>query len=86
MATDTTTTKPATPIETPDWSRVHRFMVGDRVAVTNGEHDNDGVNLNDEGVITGFGNDAHTYLEVTFDNGEVETLTEDELRHLPPVA
>lgn len=67
-----------------EMSRVHRFMLGDRVALNHDGIDNDDLNTNEEGTVTAFGNDEQTYLRVEFDNGTNITVTEDELRHLPP--
>lgn len=67
-------------------SRVHRFMVGDRVALNHDGVDDETLNTNEEGTVTGFDNDEQTYLNVEFDNGTTRVLTEDELRHLPPVS
>lgn len=60
-------------------SRVHRFEVGDKVALTTDGHDD--LSMNDEGTVTGFANDEMTYLTVEFDDEEYD-LTEDELRRL----
>ena len=67
--------------EEREQSRVHRFEVGDKVSLDNAGHDD--LELNDEGVVTGFANDEKTYLTVDFgeDKGEHD-LTEDELRRL----
>lgn len=65
----------------PQWSRWHRFMVGDRVAITHDEHDELGVY--DEGVVTGWGNAERTYLKVRLDDKTEVVLTEDEVRRVP---
>lgn len=80
-----TSTSSSPKTSTPEWSRVHRYMIGDRVAMLHEYHDNEDLTTNDEGTVTAFANDEKTYLEVTFDNGTIEVLTEDELRHLPSV-
>lgn len=65
--------------ETVEQSRVHRFQVGDKVALTTDGHDD--LSMNEEGEVTGFANDEMTYLTVDFDGDEYD-LTEDELRRL----
>jgi len=60
-------------------SKVHRFEVGDKVALTTDGHDD--LSMQDEGVVKSFANDEGTYLTVEFEDGEYD-LTEDELRRL----
>lgn len=68
-------------------SRIHRFEVGDKVALTTDGHDD--LPMNAEGVVKDFANEERTYLTVDFEEnddlgvegGEYD-LTEDELRRL----
>lgn len=58
-----------------DQSRMHRFQVGDRVAVPDRE--------NAEGEILAFANEELTYLEVQLDNeNDSIVVTEDEVRRV----
>jgi hypothetical protein len=63
-----------------EMSGVHRLMVGDKVELTTDGHDK--LELNAQGEVVGFNNEERTYLDVEID-GEVYTLTDDELRRLP---
>lgn len=65
--------------EAVEQSRVHRFQVGDKVALTTDGHDD--LSMNEEGEVVAFANDEMTYLTVDFDGDEYD-LTEDELRRL----
>lgn len=64
----TTSSSTATPTEQ---SRMHRFQVGDRVAILHGdispEDDSPAPTAGTEGEIVAFDNDERTYLRVAFD-------------------
>jgi hypothetical protein len=74
-------TPPADILDVPDdtMSRVHRFMINDRVQYID---NNQWPPVTMEGVVKGFTNDENTYLAVTFDDGSTKVLTEDELHRL----
>jgi hypothetical protein len=82
MTEEGTTNTPTAP-SAHEQSRTFRFQIGDRVAMTHDEHDN--LSVNAEGTVESFENAELTYLGVKFDDGSTEVLTEDDLRHLPPV-
>lgn len=64
-----------------EMSRVHRFMVGDRVSYTTAGNEN--VEMQEEGEVKGFANEELTHLSVLFDEHDEEVVvTEDELRRL----
>ncbi len=58
----------------PEQSKMHRFQVGDRVAILHGDispaDDSAAPTMNTEGEIVAFDNDEHTYLRVNFNPSE----------------
>lgn len=60
-------------------SRMNRLMAGDHVSY---DDPNTWPVEKLEGVITGFDNAEMTYLVVDFGNGDVRTLTEDEVTRI----
>jgi hypothetical protein len=72
-ATPTPDKQPPTPAPI-EQSRMHRFQVGDRVAILHGdispEDDSPAPTANTEGDIVAFDNDERTYLRVAFDSSQ----------------
>lgn len=58
----------------PAQSKMHRFQVGDKMQLIS--------DPSKEGVIESFANEPRTYLDIDFGDGNLETLTEDEVRRV----